>query len=142
MSTSGKITIQEIIAYFNTTAEELIPFRISEMSSAVKDAAYKNDKHSLEQLTDAMIRGYTTIKSDQSSAVWKNTALRIVAVLAYFADHEPITSKPTDLIIIKAYKSEQDYGSAMKLIKEIYDEKKIDMMKDVLQNEQYFSTRN
>jgi hypothetical protein len=128
----AEISAQELIEWFKTTTDRTIPYRNSQMIAAVKDAASLKDMDSLEQLSDAMVGAYIRLNPDKSNETMVRNARETLATLAYLADHEP--ASPAEWIAlgpIKAYKSPQQYGTAMGLVKRIYDNKQIDLMRDV-----------
>ena len=139
----AEISAQELIEWFNTTTDRTIPYKNSQMVGAVKDAALLQDKGSLEQLSDAMVGAYVRLNPDRPQDIMVRNARETLAVLAYLADHEP--SSPAEWVAlgpVKAYRQSHQYGSAMTLVKGIYDEKQIDLMKDVFQDNGFDSSLN
>lgn|SRR3989338_8660571 len=129
-----EVSVQELIEFFETTTDRTIPYKIPQMVAAVKNAASGEDVDSLERLSDAMVDAYVRLNPNKSPETMVRNARETLATLAYFADHDPTPAEYVALGPVKAYKSPQYYGTAMGLVKIIYDSKQMDLMRDVFLN--------
>ena len=120
--------IETLIEFFeNVDGKIRIPFKNSEMASAVRNAALKRDVDSLKRLVLSLEMSYVRANPDKPSELMLKNARSSFLGLAYIADHNP---SPFDWMILhpkKAYSSQEHYGPAMSLAKSIYEERDLDV---------------
>lgn len=129
-----ELSAKELIGWLRTTTTKVVPYKNSQMVAVVRNAALLNDKNSLEELSNALVGAYIKFNKNKPREVMVRNALETLATLAYLADHNP--SSPLDWMAlgpVKAYQLQQHYGPAMSIVKSIYSEMQIDLIKDIYQ---------
>ncbi|MBI5061873.1 MAG: hypothetical protein HZB67_06210 [Candidatus Aenigmarchaeota archaeon] len=131
-----KLTIQELTSYFRRVrTSETIPYKNSEMVFAVKDASSVDDFRSLSELSEAIEEGYSRANPTEDRKKMVSNARGTLATLAYLADHDPSPLDWMSLGPVAAFADEGCYGSAMSLLRKVYESREIDLMKDVFREE-------
>ena len=122
-------TIRDLVEFLETAQSREIPFKNSDMVSAVRSAALQNDEASLRRLSEAMVEGYIRLNPLKSREIMTQNAHETVLSLAYLADHSPDSSTEwVNLGPEKAYADNQYYGRAMSLVKRTYESRQMDVV--------------
>ena len=137
------VSIHDLIKWCRSTTDGSFPCRDNQIAIALREVASLKDKNSLGQLCDAMVDAVVRLNPDEQYETNVRDARETLAILALYADHHyDSPDKWAELELVKAYKYLEYYGPAMKLVKEIYADKRINLIGDVFKDTSFCQALN
>ena len=126
--------IEEVIEFLDKTEKRIVPFKVSEIAYALREASERNPL-----LIDGLLQSFinSSIRLNPSSPRHEmiNSAYDNLATLAYIADYNP---NPLDFEmngVVKAYRDPKKHGKTMDLVRDVFKERGIDIASGILWGE-------
>jgi predicted KAP-like P-loop ATPase len=122
------LNLEEMIEFLNHTNERLVPFPLSEIADAMKEASERNPSL-IKNLLESFISSTIRLNPSRPREEMINSAYDNLATLAYLADCNPSSGEFSMDDVAKAYEDTKKYGKVMTKVSDILKTRGIDLCK-------------